>query len=184
MITTISKQGGRRYPQMGSSGQPWAGWLPCIGGQVTPPTPPTPDQSTPGFSGRTIRDSYEEWRKRQERPDERARTDEARLVREDDRLRDYVAKADRINAAIAAVRAETATLKAESAALQERITALAKRDRAAAAAKAERALLLKTQALQLAQSREAMLLEELEVLDVGYVALIAYMAATGLLTIN
>lgn len=36
MITTISKQGGRRYPQMGSTGQPWAGILPGVGETTQP----------------------------------------------------------------------------------------------------------------------------------------------------
>ena len=31
MIATISKQGGRRYPQMGSTGTPWAAWVPSFG---------------------------------------------------------------------------------------------------------------------------------------------------------
>ena len=42
MISTLSKQGGRRYPQMGSTGLVFHGWLPSVGGSVTPPTPTTP----------------------------------------------------------------------------------------------------------------------------------------------
>lgn len=36
MISTLSKQGGRRYPQMGSAGLAFHGWLPGIGGTATP----------------------------------------------------------------------------------------------------------------------------------------------------
>lgn len=39
MITTLSKQGGRRYPQMGSTGQPWAGVLPSVGSAAVVVTP-------------------------------------------------------------------------------------------------------------------------------------------------
>ena len=37
MITTLSTQAGRRYPQMGSTGLPWAGRLPSIG-EINAPT--------------------------------------------------------------------------------------------------------------------------------------------------
>lgn len=53
MITTLSKQGGRRYPQMGSTGQPWAGWLPSVG------------ETTPVVI--EVIDTHDGWRKRAER---------------------------------------------------------------------------------------------------------------------
>lgn len=35
MISTLSKQGGRRYPQMGATGLVFHGWLPGVG-ETTP----------------------------------------------------------------------------------------------------------------------------------------------------
>lgn len=36
MISTLSRQGGRRYPQFGTTGLPWAGLLASVGGLATP----------------------------------------------------------------------------------------------------------------------------------------------------
>lgn len=47
MITTLSKQGGRRYPQMGSTATIFAGRLLSIGGVATPT--PTTTQPSGGY---------------------------------------------------------------------------------------------------------------------------------------
>ena len=40
MLTTLSRQGGRRYPQMGSTGLPWAGPMASVGEVVALVVPP------------------------------------------------------------------------------------------------------------------------------------------------
>lgn len=49
MITTLSKQGGRRYPQMGSTATIFAGRLLSIGGVATPTPTPTTTQPSGGY---------------------------------------------------------------------------------------------------------------------------------------
>ena len=51
MISTLSTQAGRRYPQMGSTGLPWAGRLVSIGGIDVPVIPPSTIDHQAGGGG-------------------------------------------------------------------------------------------------------------------------------------
>lgn len=167
MISTLSKQGGRRYPQMGSTGLAFHGWLPSIGGTVTPPVPPAPATNTPGFLGR-VRNLDE--RRRYE-------TEEEKLER---RIREgtiqapvepapepaeavYSREAIKLSAAIAKFRADARASE----------EAIARLEKAQDTARARKALLHAQQALVLARAQEAAMLEEMEVMDVAFVANLA-----------
>lgn len=148
--------------------------LPTLGYLSGTPAPPTPsqDQSTPGFLGRTVGRSYEEWERRrqselEQRPRETVQTDDAPAVAE------YIEQGRKITDGIARIRAERSAIEAESAILRDRLEYLEskKREKAAAAVRAD--ILRKEQAEVLAKAQEAALLEELEALDVAYVAVIA-----------
>lgn len=124
--------------------------------------------ATGGWLGR----SYEEWERRQ--PAERP----AVTVEQpsSDRLSEYEEKSRKIMQAIARLRDETATIEEESEAIREALTGLQAKKKAKERAAQERALMLKEQALTLARAQEAALLEQLEAVDVAYVAVIALTA--------
>lgn len=124
-------------------------------------------QSTGGW----IRRSYEEWQRRQAEADERARTDDARPV-DDPRLREYAEKSRKLAAGIERIRAERRAAEAEVVDLKRRISDSEAKRRRRDIAEAERALLLKEQAMQLAAVQEAALLDELQVIDIAYVSII------------
>lgn len=134
------------------------------------PPPPTPsgDTNTPGriehvpnlTRGRTEDEDAKRARRIREG------TIPAPLVPDDGRLQDYERKSAKITQALTRLRDESAELRSE-------ISGLEASQRKRQTARAQKELTLKVQALQLAQVQEAALLEELEVLDVAYVALIA-----------
>lgn len=81
MITTISKQGGRRYPQMGSTGLPWAGWMPSFG-ETTPPTPAVTTDTHDGA-----------WRKEPKRDRKRREEGYRAVIAEREALRQQIIEA-------------------------------------------------------------------------------------------
>lgn len=133
---------------------------------IPPPVPPADDsRATPG----RVRRHYEEYLERQREKELRARLDEPAPVQP----AEYVEKTERIAKAVTRLRDETERYRAESAELRLKIAALETQNRAKALAKAEKDLLLKEQAITLARAQEAALLEEMEVLDIAYVAAFA-----------
>lgn len=173
MITTLSKQGGRRYPQMGSIGLPWAGRLLNVGGQfVPPPVPPVTATSTPGFPvGRIpsqIRGETDEEATR--RRIREGSIPAPSLVSDDGRLAEYSRKSAKLTAAVARLRDQTAQAEKEARDIKERIAVAT---RANTRMRLEKDLMLKEQALTLARAQEAALLEELTVIDIAYVAVVA-----------
>jgi len=72
MITTLSKQGGRRYPQMGATGLILAGRLLSVGATVapTPPPVPPPAQSVGGAGGFLIVEDGKKKRKKKRKQDD------------------------------------------------------------------------------------------------------------------
>lgn len=89
------------------------------------------------------------------------------------KLAEYSEKSAKLASAIEKLRTQTAQSTADAAQLRTDIAALEGQNKAKARAKAEHALMLKEQALTLAKAQETALLEEMEMVDIAYVAVIA-----------
>lgn len=148
--------------------------LPTLGYRIgsTPPVPPTVDTATPGFLRRLpfsgVRGETEE--EKRERRIREGSIPAPSLVSDDGRLAQYTEKSAKVMAAIAKLRRETEAVTQESLALRSRIE---QAKRAKARERLEHELLLKEQALTLARVQEVALLEELTVIDIAYVSVIA-----------
>lgn len=89
------------------------------------------------------------------------------------RLAEYTEKSALLAKAVGRLRGETEQYQREATQLRAAIERLREQDKAKLVAKAERDLMLKEQALTLAAAQQAALLEEMEMIDVAYVAMIA-----------
>lgn len=145
--------------------------------QIDSAPPPTVTPNTPGFI-RPLGGS------RGESEDEKT----ARRIREGslpepiaDQQQEYAQKSQKLVRAIARVRADTRRLAIESGELRARIAAAEAQNRERQAAKARAELLRNEQAATLARAEEEMLLEQMEVIDVAYVAYMAVFALTMVL---
>jgi hypothetical protein len=131
-------------------------WHPKATG-VAPPTPPSVATATPGrvlFTGLTGRRHDED-----EKPKFVPLPDVPRETETIDRTAEYVRQSARLAKALKRLHVERDALLANISRLE-----------AIRTAKAEHELLLQRQALQLAAAQEALVIEQLEVIDVAYCA--------------
>lgn len=147
--------------------------LPTLGylSSSIPPPAPVTTQNTPGrvrIPSQIRGETHEEATARRIREGSLPAT--TPLVSDDGRLAEYSRKSAQVTAAIARLRDETGGLQNETGALRIRIGDARKaRERM----RLEKALMLKEQALTFARAQEAALLEELMVIDIAYVSIIA-----------
>lgn len=144
--------------------------------QVTPVAPTPTTTATPGRRRLRIPDLAkveDEATKRERRAREAALEAPVPPVADDARAEDYKQESRRLTTAIERVRGQERQFRQESDQLRQRIVKLEAQNRERQLVKARKDLLVKEQAIQLAQVEEAMLLEQMELADIRDVVMIA-----------
>lgn len=148
-------------------------FLPTLGYGTSgaPPAPPTPASATPGFVGRVL-DTRSRYESEEEKSERRIRegTIPAPVKAPSADLERYSAESARLARAVERFRDDAEKSRQRIAQLE---AAQAKRLTEAKKAQIQRDLLRAEQALALAAAQEAAMLEEMEVLDVAFVAIVA-----------
>lgn len=136
---------------------------------------PVADSATPGYWRRSVEEYLRKVERKKAAQDaiaaeNAAEQQPAKPITAPTSEADYEAKSRKLARAIQRFNAESAELRAKIAAAEEREkTILAERERKAL----ERQLMLNRQALLLAETQRAVFMEEMEVLDIAYFAVLA-----------